>query len=427
MAPPQPLDAILLVYHHFDTEDAPTIREHVGAFGRHSQFPVFTVNTEHGFPAVLDRMRFKNVVLHYSLFGVADYPLPDRFRQYLSSDGSNKTAFFQDEHQHCPTRFAFIDEHQVSTVYTLLEAPYADEVYGRCPSVRSIRSTLTGYVSDELVDRARRLGRPDAERTIDVGYRARRLPFYLGRGSQEKHEVGEEFVRRSAGSGLRIDIETDESSRIYGKRWYDFVAQCRAMLGVEAGASVFDLDDSARRRTERLLGEQPDADFDAVATQVLDEYEDKIPYRTISPRHFEAAAFRVVQVLYEGHYSGVLEPDVHYLPLAKDWSNFEEILARLNDPSVRRELTDRAYDDLIASGRYSYREFITEFDLYLRKEGFEPSMSESEQRAVRRQLRRWRRARGVARSVGQYPARARLLSAATYRKARKTLKRTPRP
>ena len=67
------------------------------------------------------------------------------------------------------------------------------------------------------------------------------------------------------------------------------------MLGVEAGTSVFDLDDTARERTEALLANEPDLSFDEVERRVLHEYEDKIYYRTVSPRHFEAAAFRVVQ------------------------------------------------------------------------------------------------------------------------------------
>ena len=71
----------------------------------------------------------------------------------------------------------------------------------------------------------------------------------------------------------------------------------------------------------------------------------KIPYRTISPRNFEAAAFRVCQILYEGHYSGVMEPMRHYIPLRKDFSNFDEVVERFRDavaaPRERRERLQR--------------------------------------------------------------------------------------
>src|SRR4029077_6259139 len=78
--------------------------------------------------------------------------------------------------------------------------------------------------------------------------------------------------------------------------------------------------------------------------------------------HFEAAAFRVCQILFEGKYSGILQPMVHYIPLKKDFSNFVDVIRLFSDASVRRELTDNAYRDLIASGKYSYQKFIQEFD-----------------------------------------------------------------
>ena len=46
---------------------------------------------------------------------------------------------------------------------------------------------------------------------------------------------------------------------------------------------------------------------------------------------------------------------VHYIPLAKDFSNLDEVLGRVRDADLRRELTENAHRDLIASGRYSLR------------------------------------------------------------------------
>ncbi len=233
---------------------------------------------------------------------------------------------------------------------------------------------------------------PDEERTIDVGYRARKLAYFQGRGAQEKHKIGENFVERAAesrlGSGLHLDIDASETSRIYGDDWYEFVANCRGMLGVEAGTSVFDLDDTARERTEVLLAAEPDLTFDEVERRVLHEYEGKIPYRTVSPRHFEAAAFRVAQILYRGRYNDVLEPDVHYFALEKDFSNFEDVLRRFMDPVERKRMTDFAYDDLVASGRWSYKSFVHQFDEDLSEAGFRGTLPDSERTKVIRRLDR---------------------------------------
>jgi len=67
-------------------------------------------------------------------------------------------------------------------------------------------------------------------------------------------------------------------------------------------------------------------------------------------------------VLFEGEYSGVLQPWVHYLPLAKDFSNASEILAKLSDDAFMTELVGRAHRDVIESGKYSYRAAIIELD-----------------------------------------------------------------
>src|SRR5207253_10687300 len=56
--------------------------------------------------------------------------------------------------------------------------------------------------------------------------------------------------------------------------------------------------------------------------------------------------------------SGVVQPYEHYLPLEKDFSNFDEVSNALRDIDRLEDLTERAYSDLIASGRYSYRSFI---------------------------------------------------------------------
>jgi hypothetical protein len=382
------VDGVLLLYHHFPADNAPTIREHVESFARHSRFPVFAVNTDRGFPRALRNLRFRAIVLHYSLFGGSIYLFGRRFLDYLADSDSYKIAFFQDEHRFCAKRFAFLDEYGVDAVYTLLEPEYHEEVYGDHTQVATFRRTFTGYVSDDLVELAKRLTIPDDDRTVDVGYRARQLAFWMGRGSQEKHEIGARFLERAPGLGLTVDIATGEQDRIYGDAWYEFVANCRGMLGVEAGTSIFDLDDTARERCEALLAREPDLDFEEVSRRLLHEYEGNIEYRTISPRHFEAAAFRVAQILYRGAYQGVLEADVHYFALEKDFSNFDDVMARFRDPAERRRITDRAYDDLIASGRYSYESFVAGLDEGLAEVGVTGAVLNGERRRIQRALTR---------------------------------------
>ena len=273
-------------------------------------------------------------------------------------------------------------------MYTLLAPAQWDKVYRKYTSVETLVQTLTGYVGQDLMASARTMARPDAARTIDIGYRGRRLPFYMGRGAQEKATIADEFVRRSRGSGLAVDVSADESSRIYGDAWWQFVANCRGMLGVEAGTSIFDIDDRARIECTRLLRSNPSMTFEEANDRLLFRWEGKIPYRTISPRLFEAAAMRVCQILFEGDYQGVLRPFEHYIPLKKDFSNLEQALGTFRDPDARLRIAESAHQHLIASGAWSYEQFVREFDEALDAAGFRPGTAASQSAEVARLLKK---------------------------------------
>ena len=332
-------NGVLLLHFGFGPA-TPDLQESVRAFGHHSRFPIFPVNAALGYPRGLDRLRFAAVALHYTMFYGNSKPLTEPFRDYLARDrDALKIAFFQDEQNHLHEKLAFCSEYGVDCVYTCLEAPYAERVSGPTGASR-VRTQLPGYVSDALRAAGATLARPDARRRIDVGYRGRKPPESWGPVAREKYEIAVEFRRRAAGLDLRLDIETDEARRIYGRRWLGFIADCRAMLGTESGARL------------PLPGE--------------------VPYRTVSPRHFEAAALRSCQILYEGRYSGTMEPMVHYIPLRKDFSNFDEVVERFHDAGLRRRLTDNAHRDLIESGQFGYAAFVRGVDEELTAAGLRP-------------------------------------------------------
>jgi hypothetical protein len=375
---------------------APTIMEHIDAFRRHSRFRVWAVNTELEMPAGLEGLQFSAVVLHYSLFGTVPYRLGSEFLRYLGEAcaDSYKVAFFQDEFRFCRTRFAFLNEHAIDCVYSCLEPEYLEEVYGQRTGVSTLRSNVPGYVGGALADAAARLSVPEARRRVDMGYRGRSLPAYAGRGGREKADIGLGFLERSRGClDLTMDIAVGEQDRIYGDDWYRFVGGCTCVLGTESGVDVFDLEDKVYTEYEELAADGHEVTVEELERGSLPRWEGRIPYRTISPRHFEAAALGTCQVLYEGRYSGAMRPMVHYIPLRKDFSNFDEVIDRFRDPDVRRELTSNARRDLIDSGAWSYRRFVAGFDETLMDAGVKPEIADEQASRVDAALRHGRRSR----------------------------------
>jgi hypothetical protein len=384
----------LLLYHrptHWWYKDAATVREHIHAFKRHSRFPVWEVNTDFGFPPGLDTVEPGMIILHYSLFGSGVYRLDDRFLDWMRErPNAVKVAFFQDEYYFCQKRFGFVNEFDVDLVYTHVSPKYIPGVWGRyTPGARALFN-VPGYVDDGMLAAAERFSLPDERRDIDVGYRGRPLPTHMGAGSQEKRVIGDRFKELAAGTNLRLDIETSIEKRIYGGDWYRFLGRCRATLGVESGVSFIDLEDECYAEYLKFRQEGREPTLEELQAGALGRWDGNIPYRTLGPRHLEAAAFRVCQVLFEGEYSGAIEPMVHYIPLAPDFANFDEVLAGLRNPQLRREITDRAYEDLIASGRYGYANFIAGVDSELMAAGVRPEVAPREREAITRAVRKRR-------------------------------------
>ncbi len=354
----------------------PNIIEAVNSIRSHSRFRVWPVNTFLGFPAILRSLRFQVVIMIHSVFSFYPYSLNDKFLRYLEEDKTSyKIAFFQDEYRFCKERLEFINRYKIDCVYTLLEPLYWKEVYLRHTNVPKLKYALTGYVSNDLIKKASKFGKPDNKRPVDIGYRGRDTPFLWGKGGREKYEIAPRFLEHAAGSGLNIDIETAAEKRFRGDAWYRFLANCKACLGVESGVSIFDTEGTALREYERLIAENLTITFEEASQRLFCRYENKIPYRTVSPRHFEAAAFRVCQILYEGDYQGILKPLVHYIPLKKDFSNFTEVMHLFRNEQFRREISENCYRDLIASGKYSYHKFVSDLDDELTAAGLTPQIA----------------------------------------------------
>lgn len=316
-------------------------------------------------PSRMDRSRFLEfaefdaVVIHYSIVPSRERMLAPDFSRRLAAYQGVKAIFRQDEYCWVDQVTAEMRKIGISLVFTVAPEPAASQLYGpRLPgAVRHL--TLTGFVSEEL---ARYPVRPMRDRPIDIGYRGRSLPFWLGELTQEKLWIGQRVRDLAPQFGLRRDIAWREEDRIYGRAWIDFISGCRATLGTESGASIADFDGSVEREVRTYLAAHPRADFTEVSQAVLASYEGNVVVNVISPRIFEAAALRTALVMFPGDYSGIVKPWDHYIPLEKDFSNFADVAAHLKDSDFLEELTARAYRDVVETGRYTLGAFVRDFD-----------------------------------------------------------------
>src|SRR5713101_758863 len=192
----------------------------------------------------------------------------------------------------------------IHVLYTLVPEPEIPKIWdeSRLPGVLKV-NTLAGYVPEALVER--RVPAFEA-RPLDIGYRGRVLPYWLGRIGQEKALIAQGVLAHADRWGLKVDLGWREGDRIYGRSWVDFISSCKATLGTESGATITDFDGSIERSVKRYVADHPQADFEEIHREVLARFEGNVWMNVISPRIFEAVALRTGLILFSGEYSGVL-------------------------------------------------------------------------------------------------------------------------
>jgi hypothetical protein len=339
---------------------APNVLEHIGALQQFSRHRVELFN-----PIRIGRTRllrlddYDVVIVHYSIFVLEEAHLSSWFREQLTKFSGLKVQFIQDEYRRVDEMTARIRELGIHLLFSSVPPQAVADVYGsRLPGVE-ILPTLTGYVPATLEGKVRQ---PLAGRPLDVVYRGRSIPYWLGRLGQDKVVIGREFLTRASSTDLRCDVAWTEAERIYGDAWYRFLSGARTTLGTESGASIVDFDGSLQKQTDAYLRTHPSATFEEVEAEILAPFEGNAVIETISPRVFEAAALGTAMVNFAGGYSEVIEPWVHYVSLEKDFSNFDDVVALIRNDAELEQLATRAHTDLVASGRFSLRTFVDEFD-----------------------------------------------------------------
>ena len=303
---------------------------------------------------------FDVVVIHYSIICFSHTYLPPIYRRALQDFVGLKVIFIQDEYRFVNDAVSAMTELGVDVLFTCVPPAAVEPLYGplRRRGVR-IEHTLTGFVPDSLVGQP---FLPLQDRPLHAVYRGRPLPFSLGSLATEKIEIARLFGELGPQYGLKIDVDWREESRIYGPDWNRFLSSGVCALGTESGASICDMTGDIDRAVRLYMQENPDADFAEVTRAILVPYEGNVVINTISPRAFEAISLGTALVQFPGEYSGVLEAGRHYIPLAKDFSNMDEVAAAIQDIPRLEAMVVATYEDVIGSGRYSYTAFASQVD-----------------------------------------------------------------
>jgi hypothetical protein len=361
--PSQSLD--VLVISAFDGRNANVIRDFLFSFHAHSRHRFHYVFDGRILGEATDFSAFDVILIFWSFYLLGPAPSPT-VRRRIKTATALKVLFLQDEYREVRAMNQAMDELGIQLMFTCVAERDHETFYppALLPTLRATYTVLPGYVPAYLEGRHQPVS---PRRALDVAYRSRDVPFYLGDLGREKRIIADRFQEICRAHGLGADISVQERDRLYGQAWIDFLRSSRCVLGTPSGASVVDFSGGIRENCERHLREYPDTAYEIVKARYFADVDGKVVIDTVSPRVFEAAALHCAMVHHEGAYAGVIEPDRHYICVKRDYSNVGEVVDRINDVAFCREIADNAHRDLVASGRYGYRAFVTWFDAQLKR------------------------------------------------------------
>ncbi len=348
----------ILVLYWSDGNPRPAIRHHLEAL-KYSNIPHQLIywNTFHWIPPWMKYIQVDAILLHTTFLCMRwwwRYPEFKTATQWISKKNCLKIALPQDEYDHSEILDEWLYELGVQCIGTNFPQPDLLKILYPIMHTRAMfRHTYTGYIDGETAARVKDTLTPMDRRPLDVVYRAAHLPYWFGTQGQLKHLIADRVNELAPKLFLRTDISTRYEDAITSDQWFSFLASARTTIGTESGSSALDPRGNLKAKIQFLQKSNPDLKFEELE-DLLPKGWDDYSFYAISPRHYEAIYTKTVQILMEGEYDGILKPDLHYIPLKRDFSNLTETLEKVRDTKLLNSIAERAYGDIYESGKYTY-------------------------------------------------------------------------
>jgi len=272
---------------------------------------------------------------------------------FLQSSTALKVAMPQDDYDCAFILDNWLSEWQIDLVYTVCPHNW-DLLYPRLHQTGRLRLGYTGYILDSEL---RELGTTkDWEgRSIDVSYRTSQLPPNFGELGYLKSEIVNLFRQKlPAKNELILDMSTHAKNRITGNAWYSFLENSRFVLVSPSGSSLIDPFGDLRQevQTAPLKSMKPDEFLSSIEGLRFIECENTM----LSPRNIEACLLGTTQVAITAEYSGILQPNVHYIPLDTSL----DIAARIRDKHGWSIMRRSAFEAILSFSHLRASNFVGE-------------------------------------------------------------------
>ncbi len=370
MLPKKP--KILIIYKCLGYPLRTTIDEHLYSFKRYANADCYYLKLDIGketfyskkpIPNYLLKIDFDIILFHYGFISsrwAGEECYKNAFEQVLPFKNSKaiKAVMPQDEYMGSKSIVHFVNNLNIDIVFSVSpETEWAQLYEGVDFEKVKFYKVLTGYLDDKGIETINGFLKT-TKKDIDIGYRARNLPQWLGRHGYMKTIIADVFNKSIKKFKLNTDISTNPKDTFMGLGWYKFMVRCKYMIGVEGGATIHDPDGSIAIKGTEYLKQHPNCTFEEIEEACFPGLDGKLQLIAISPRNLESCATKTCQILVESTYNGILKPWVHYIPIKKDFSNVDEVLELVQNDTKREEIVNNAYRDIVESGLWTYHGFV---------------------------------------------------------------------
>lgn len=236
-------------------------------------------------------------------------------------------------------------------------------------------------------------------RNLDIGTRSARYGVYIG--DNDRNEIINFFSTLAKEKNLNVDLGGDakKPKRFDRKQWKTFLNNSKATIATEAGSFYLEKDDLIVKEIlsnlksksnkfvlpkegyQRILYRKlvpnrirewvknrlkdkiiesdlldNDVNFEEIYSKFFkNKMRCPVYSKAISSRHFDAAGTKTLQIMFPGRYNDILQPNEHYVPLERDFSNIEEVLQVLFDEKKHTYIVDNLYDYVLQNHTYENR------------------------------------------------------------------------
>ncbi len=315
---------------------------------------------------------------------------------FLRESNACKVAMPQDDYDCSGILDEWMVRWKVDLVYTVCPEHW-DVLYPTYLKIGEVRLGYTGYISESWIDTWQN-PKPHNQRSIDVSYRASKLPANFGSLGRLKSDIALRFLNLIPLGKLCLDISVDSKDMIPGNQWHTFLEDSRFCLVTASGSSLLDVNGGYREKVNEFCLKYPKASFEEIERKCFPGQDGKYVFTAISPRNIEAALAETVQIATPGAYSGLMHPYEHYIPLNEDCSNIENVLVMMADQGLVEGIKQKCKEALLAEPRLRRAVIVDEIIQFAESVVSKRNIIGTSQVAVKKEFGRYEQEiKGIAR------------------------------